>query len=122
MTKKTGPIVDLKSLANVIAQWADQRPAIEQVYIFGSRVRGGALPDSDLDLAVEFVQNLTTEATWDWTQHSRVVGEELKAALGGIQVSLHIRKDDAAWPAIRKAARDPVLIVGKVMCCETPPK
>ena len=122
MTKKTGPIVDLKSLANVIAQWADQRPAIEQVYIFGSRVRGGALPDSDLDIAIEFVTALTTEATWDWTQHAQVVGAELKAALGGTQVSLHTKKDDAAWPAIRKAARDPVHIVGKVMCCETPPK
>lgn len=122
MTKKTGPIADLKSLANVIAQWADQRPAVEQVYIFGSHVRGDARPDSDLDLAIDFVQNLTTEATSDWTQHSQVVGEKLKAALGGTQVSLHTKKDDAAWPAIRKAARDPVLIVGKVICCETPPK
>ncbi len=122
MTKKAGPMDDLKSLTNVIAQWADQRPAVEQVYIFGSHVRGDARPDSDLDLAIEFVQNLTTEATSDWTQHSQVVGEKLKAALGGTQVSLHTKKDDAAWPAIRKAARDPVLIVGKVMCCETPPK
>ena len=122
MTKKAGPTDDLKSLANVIAQWADQRPAIEQVYIFGSRVRGDARPDSDLDIAVEFVQNLTTEATSDWTQHSQVVGEELKAALGGTQVSLHTRKDDAAWPAIREAAKHPVLIFGKVMCCATPSK
>ncbi len=58
MTKKVGPIEDQKSLANVIAQWVDQRPAVEQVYIFGSHVRGDARPDSDLDLAIEFVQNL----------------------------------------------------------------
>ncbi len=122
MTKKAGPIDDLKSLTNVIAQWADQRPAVEQVYIFGSYVRGDARPDSDLDLAIDFVQNLTSDATWDWTQHSQVVGEELKAALGGIQVSLHTKKNDVAWPAIRKAAKDSVLIVGKVMCCATPPK
>ncbi len=62
MTKKTGPIVDLNSLANVIAQWADQRPAVEKVYIFGSHVRGDARPDSDLDIAIDFVQNLTIEA------------------------------------------------------------
>ena len=87
-----------------------------------SHVRGDARPDSDLDLAVEFEQNLTTEATFDWTQHSQVVGEELKTALGGTQVSLHIRKNDAAWPAIREAAKHPVIIVGKVVCCGTPPK
>ena len=122
MTKKAGPIDDLKSLANMIAQWADQRPAVGQVYIFGSHVRGDARPDSDLDLAIDFVQNLTTEATSDWTQHSQVVDEKLKAALEGTRVSLHTKKDDAAWPAIFKAARDPVLIVGEVMCCATPPK
>ena len=87
MTKKTGPKDDLISLTNVIAQWADQRPAVERVYIFGSHVRGDARPDSDLDIAIDFVQNLTIEATSDWTQHSQVVGEVLKAALGGIQVA-----------------------------------
>lgn len=121
MTKKVGPTSDLKSLAHVIAQWADQRPAIQRVYIFGSRVRGDNRPDSDLDVAIEFAPTLTTEATWDWTQHSRVVGAELKAALGGIEPALHAQKDDGAWPAIREAAKDPVLTVGKVICCATPP-
>ena len=122
MTKKAGPIDDLKSIANVIAQWADQRPAVERVYIFGSHVRGDARPDSDLDIAIEFVTTLTTEATWDWTRHGQVVGAELKAALGGIEPHLHTQKDDYAWPAIREAAKDPVHTVGKVVCCDTPPK
>ena len=111
---------NLQSLANSVAQWADARPAIGKAYIFGSRVRGDARPDSDLDLAIEFVPNLTTEATADWTEQSLSGLADLKAAIGEIQLSLHVRLDDAAWPAIREAAQHPVLVVRKVVCCSAP--
>src|SRR3569623_184201 len=36
-----------------IQHWAASIPVIKRVWIFGSRARGTARPDSDLDIAVE---------------------------------------------------------------------
>src|SRR3569833_791953 len=36
-----------------IQHWAALNPVIKRVWIFGSRARGTARPDSDLDIAVE---------------------------------------------------------------------
>ena len=112
---------DLQSLAKSIAQWADRRPAVEKAYVFGSYARGDAGPDSDLDLAIKFTELLTNEATEDWTQQSCSGMAELKAAIGEIPLSLHKQSNDAAWPAIHEAAKHPVLVVRKVVCCATPP-
>jgi predicted nucleotidyltransferase len=38
-----------------LALWAASKPTITALYVFGSYARGEAKPDSDLDLAVEFV-------------------------------------------------------------------
>jgi predicted nucleotidyltransferase len=37
----------------VLCDWAGTTPEIVTLYVFGSRARGTARPDSDLDLAVE---------------------------------------------------------------------
>jgi predicted nucleotidyltransferase len=37
----------------VLCEWAGATPEIIALYVFGSRARGTARPDSDLDLAVE---------------------------------------------------------------------
>ena len=39
----------------VLAKWAATKPTIKALYVFGSYARGGARPDSDLDLAFAFV-------------------------------------------------------------------
>ena len=109
----------LLALAKLVAEWADQRPVIGKLYVFGSRARGDAHPNSDLDLAIEFVHAITTEAVEDWTQQNESNFRDLKAALG-VPLSLHVESNDAAWPAIREAARTPIFTVGKVICCSTP--
>jgi len=38
---------------DILAQWAAQHPKILALYVFGSRAKGDARPDSTLDLAVE---------------------------------------------------------------------
>ena len=35
-----------------IREWAERTPWVEEVWLFGSRARGGAKPDSDIDLAL----------------------------------------------------------------------
>jgi predicted nucleotidyltransferase len=39
----------------VLAEWAASKPAIKALYVFGSYARGEARPDSDLDLAFDFI-------------------------------------------------------------------
>ena len=44
---------DMAQWSSDIAHWAADQPLIEAVYAFGSRVKGGYRPDSDIDLAIE---------------------------------------------------------------------
>jgi predicted nucleotidyltransferase len=43
-----------RQLAALIASRAAMRPAVERVWIFGSRARGASTEHSDLDVAIEF--------------------------------------------------------------------
>ena len=116
---------DLQSIAEVVAGWSDNRPAIKTAYIFGSYARGEARAGSDLDLAIGIGGPLTHEATVDWIQQHESEFAELRAALeviGVPKLSVHDRQNDHAWPAIREAAKNPVLILRKVVCCATPPR
>jgi hypothetical protein len=45
-------LVDLK-LRHTLATWAKSKPEVIALYVFGSRAKGTAGPDSDLDLAFE---------------------------------------------------------------------
>jgi predicted nucleotidyltransferase len=112
---------NLKRQARILCRWAKSLP-VKTVYIFGSRVRGDAQPDSDLDVAVEFEPPPTiNEAMWNWDHQNKTNFAELRKALG-ISLSLHIDQDDGAWLAIRAGASKPVFSIGKVVCVITPPR
>ena len=57
---------------DAIRDWAERTPGILAVYIFGSRAKGLARPDSDVDLAIILESSSTRtdklyEANWlDW--------------------------------------------------------
>jgi predicted nucleotidyltransferase len=36
-----------------VQEWAERTPCVEEVWLFGSRAKGGSKPDSDIDLALK---------------------------------------------------------------------
>jgi predicted nucleotidyltransferase len=46
-------VVSIEALSAMVASWAKSEPIVEKAYLFGSRVRGDARCDSDLDVAIE---------------------------------------------------------------------
>lgn len=53
----------IEHASQVVAAWASEHPAIQQVWVFGSRVRGNARPHSDLDVAVALGESAFLEGS-----------------------------------------------------------
>jgi predicted nucleotidyltransferase len=49
----TGKLKGLAPIRTIVARWAASQPLITRAWIFGSRVRGTARTDSDVDVAIE---------------------------------------------------------------------
>lgn len=45
--------MDLSLISEALHKWAESKPLVARAWVFGSRVRGTAHPDSDLDIAIE---------------------------------------------------------------------
>ena len=57
----------LSKMAALVKEWAINKPLIQKIEFFGSRVKGTERPDSDLDIAIELVPNCDESnglATW----------------------------------------------------------
>ena len=54
----------MNKLTEIIASWASKDPEIYKVHIFGSRAKGSARDDSDIDIAIEFVPKHNDLANW----------------------------------------------------------
>jgi len=65
-------VLSIVQIENKIIEWATDKPFIQEVHLFGSRIRGlsknGHPPreDSDLDVALVFnaVEDMDLETTW----------------------------------------------------------
>jgi predicted nucleotidyltransferase len=115
-------LFDLHKAAETLATWADMQP-LKTVYVYGSRVRGDAKSDSDLDVAYDFLSgaDITHEAMEEWARQHGTDFAALKEALGvGLQFLDY--NDKAMLQRIRLAAKTPVLKVRKVVCVILPPK
>jgi uncharacterized protein len=64
--------------SQIVAQLRTRFPQVQGIYAFGSRVQGGARPDSDLDLAVLLPGYAEPLALWDAAQ---VLSEALGMAV-----------------------------------------
>jgi uncharacterized protein len=47
-------IMDLEAAKNLLTEWAKSKPCITKMWLYGSRIKGTYLDDSDLDIAIEF--------------------------------------------------------------------
>lgn len=46
-------MISIEALSEMVASWAKSQPIVEKAYLFGSRAKGNAKCDSDLDVAIE---------------------------------------------------------------------
>ncbi len=82
--------LDLKKAKNIIIKWAQAKPFITQVYLFGSRITGNSKktglsirPDSDLDVALEFLRiSQEEDLLTTWTCEAKTWHKELLGLLG----------------------------------------
>jgi predicted nucleotidyltransferase len=110
---------ELERYAKILAEWGASLP-LRKIYIFGSRVRGDATENSDLDVALEFdPPTQVDDRMWNWTRENGTNFSALRKKLG-VPLSLHADKQDTVWPAIRAAAAQPLLSIGIVYCVITP--
>jgi predicted nucleotidyltransferase len=101
--------MELDEIRRVVTEWGQGEPLVLRVWMYGSRAKGTARPDSDLDLAVEldpevFQRNDPVSgglATW-WAEDDRWE-EELDAR---IHLSVHLQwygpNDVRVGPAVRE--------------------
>ena len=118
---------ELRTLAEIVAQWADKTPGLRVVYLFGSRVRGDHRPDSDVDLCI-FTKDLAndhgTTVWWTGQNDSSFGGLKSKLRARGVRGRLEVHRDpfDEVTAAIDRGEAECVLTVRKVCCMFMPPK
>lgn len=117
-----------RELLELLAGWADQHPCLQGVYLFGSAARDEMRPTSDIDIAVKFVAdiNLNDDLVDDYMRLQATYDAWAKT-LGsrfGHVVHMHRinwgQEEDDAWPAIQRAAQEPVGALRKAAIVATP--
>jgi uncharacterized protein len=79
---------DLECAAESLKSWAAGQPTIRRLWVYGSRLKGTYLPESDLDVCVK-VDRLESEAQKEEFQvRLREWQEQLSATIG---VPVHIQ-------------------------------
>ena len=102
--------MELDAIVTELNQWASSRSAIRRLWIYGSRARGNACPNSDLDVALELVVALPHETSTDvWFENI----DDWRSDLSGrfpFPVQLELL-EGATTPTIQSGtARDGVLV------------
>lgn len=117
---------DLNAIAEIVAKWADDRPCVRRVYLYGSRVRGDHRPESDVDVFVAKPDDgLSDECLRWWQMPAEERFGSLRMALHSLDAHIGYSIDDPAGSWVRAADYEPsrvVLRVRKAWCVLTPPK
>jgi predicted nucleotidyltransferase len=84
--------MELHRLQDLVSCWAAGLPCRTRIYLYGSRFEGTHRPDSDLDLALEFLEPWVNP-TLTWFDKSEQWQRELSIALD-IKVHLELYDDE----------------------------
>lgn len=75
-------------ILGTVADWAASEPLVERAWVYGSRVRGGARPDSDLDVAIQLrSRSGDSSALATWMFEAEGLRERLQKLL---QMPIHL--------------------------------
>lgn len=88
---------------DIIRQWASTLPLITGIWLYGSRVKGGAREDSDLDVAFTCVGD-RNESALTTVIFNRQKWEAALQALLPVKVHLQYAdpdEDEVVWPAVQ---------------------
>jgi predicted nucleotidyltransferase len=99
----------------LIRQWATRTDAVRKVWIFGSRGKGVARPESDVDIAIYLMPSAPAYPKWDWAHGDyRANGDAWQRELGrmlGRHVSLEAM--------IEGHPKEPEVLAGKQIWART---
>jgi predicted nucleotidyltransferase len=111
--------MDIHEIANVVAEWAATQPLIVRAWLFGSRVRGTARPDSDIDVAVE-IRKLPgdTGARTTFTCEGKGLRISIQPLLA-ISVDLQWYGGPVETPTVHAGLEESSTLVYEVDCLES---
>ena len=88
-----------EEIRSKLAIWAASKPTVAVVYAFGSRAKGNNRPDSDLDLAFDFMSEVDCELS-ELIENANFWKSELAALLGVPVTDLYLRNDESVENSI----------------------
>ena len=91
-----------------IRSWATLILSVDRVYLYGSRARGTARPDCDLDLGV-CIQAPDGEHLSEWVHNKQSWQQGLSAVLG-VKVHLEFANEEAERIVAPAVAREGIMI------------
>jgi uncharacterized protein len=101
-------VIDIQ-LETILAKLRAIAPAIKaegvtRLAVFGSRARGDARPDSDLDILLEYPPYVEGQPFFDWSKVMHMIEDE-------IGVWPHLMSDQELTPRIRERMADDLIEV-----------
>jgi predicted nucleotidyltransferase len=93
---------ELEHLQDIVRKWASTVPYRIKVYAFGSRVKGTARPDSDLDLALEVLDNQDAWLLWFGVHEN---WQRNLSKITGLKVHLELYEEDES-PVLKNSLNE----------------
>ena len=99
--------MDIGKLRQAVSYWALNLNFRVRIHLFGSRVKNACNPDSDFDLALEFLDPWV-DHTLTWMDYHDQWQNELSKITG---LKIHLLLNDARNINIRKAVKEKSILI-----------
>ena len=88
-----------------LSDWARGEPSVLKAWVFGSRAKGSARQESDLDVAV-FLESEDRTVQVEWILNARTWASEAQSQVGAFpKIDLQLADpecDEVVWPAVQE--------------------